>query len=66
MAFCALSEAKGMDIKMKNKVTCLNCGQRLFDLDQNKNTSGHLEIKCSRCKKIIGVSLREIKVTVMA
>lgn len=51
---------------MKNKVTCLNCGQRLFDLDQNKNTSGHLEIKCSRCKKIIGVSLREIKVTVMA
>jgi len=51
---------------MKNKVTCLNCGYRLFDLDQANGASGNLEIKCSRCKKIIGVSLRDVKITVKA
>ena len=51
---------------MKNKITCLNCGYRLFDLDGDNGASGNVEIKCSRCKMIIGVSLKDVKITVKA
>lgn len=51
---------------MKNRITCINCGYRLFDLDGAIDASGNIEIKCTRCKRIIDVSLRDVKITVKA
>ena len=42
---------------MKCKVLCVNCGQRLFDLDVREHAKGHVEIKCTKCRQVVEVSL---------
>ena len=40
---------------MTTTVYCRHCHQRLFDIIPG--TRGNIEIKCSRCRKIIRVNL---------
>ncbi len=40
-------------------VRCPHCGQRLFDV--RKDTAGILKIKCSRCKAIVVVTMKNQK-----
>lgn len=50
---------------MKCKILCMKCRQRLFDLRVDKHSEGKLEIKCSRCKSIIEVSLEDAKTKII-
>lgn len=43
---------------------CPICGQRLFDA--SSDSCGQVEIKCSRCKSIVNISIGDIKESALA
>jgi len=43
-----------------NWIRCGNCGHKLFKLEEGSESSLRLEIKCSSCKAICLLDMREL------